>query len=812
MLRRERALLRLAVVVLWIGGSSRLIAAVTDCRGSDLTRDCAFNGIEVDDPKIYDDAFLTQMLQLESAQLAQLNAFDNPSLISRIGGLQGAQSRQSSFAAQGSVSSRAATKATPLTPGTPAITDTGAAALPSSLTTSAGDALAEQARLAADIADLRLLLTESYSDLYTKTSPGLPKRTLTVGIPISIEAPPGAAGAVAEVELSLEAVQDGSRSPERPGVVALLPREESYNVAAIKDSSTSLGAGAVISNVVNVGASWFGRTQSAYIVQALDTVALQRPTTLPATTVLAWQFRPVLGQKAVKAGMREVFARLSFDMNGTSMSPATISIRTSWRRYDAATGIVGRPISGPNLILERSIQLKDIEAKEVGAITWADLGNGQVTVFDQGPFAPRTTVLVPEGPIGDGSPGFSLASKRMIFNLEAAQLVRPQVGWVLSAAGDKAELLRQDCAPNTDPPSKTTIGEAEAMPFDAVQSKVTVSLTGDCVGADSPPLILLGQAVYGLSNAPLHEDEVTTCGLHGELKDWQKVSFLAPTADVRQYRRLSIAHLFCGARFYATHQIEFKTDFVATSATTLSASSETTVIGISGDQLSNDVAVLVNGVPATPGKVPRPKMAAAPQASTPLAKQKSKPCVGDAIVDDTYRPTLLLVAIPTCQLAGVKSLVLARTDGPAVQLALAAAPGDPKPQITAPAPLPQLAAGTKRVLVLTGTNLGLLKDVLLNGTTLQPRISPDQSSISVPLPDAINTVVGLHLLTAVQNDKDQTQIPVVVQIIAPPSSATAAATVSAVGTATTAAGGMTSSGGAAAAASAAPAAPPAPPS
>src|SRR6202011_2523006 len=107
--------------------------------------------------------------------------------------------------------------------------------------------------------------------------------------------------ALAVVEVEVQRPNELNRlSEEPPSITALLPREKTYNVAAIKDRMTSLGAG-VVTSVVSGGASWTGGRKTFYIVQDQDTVALMQPATDPKKdTAFSWQFRPVLGESFVR--------------------------------------------------------------------------------------------------------------------------------------------------------------------------------------------------------------------------------------------------------------------------------------------------------------------------------------------------------------------------------------------------------------------------------------------------------------------------------------------------------------------------------
>src|SRR5437868_1694908 len=55
------------------------------------------NGIRVEQPKVYDDALLQQMLQAAQARLMALQVLDQASIIQRLGAVSGATQQISSF-------------------------------------------------------------------------------------------------------------------------------------------------------------------------------------------------------------------------------------------------------------------------------------------------------------------------------------------------------------------------------------------------------------------------------------------------------------------------------------------------------------------------------------------------------------------------------------------------------------------------------------------------------------------------------------------------------------------------------------------
>jgi hypothetical protein len=286
------------------------------------------NGIFVGTPKIYDNHALQTLLMVVRARLAQINGFDQASLIARLGALQGASVSQSQFGvtalglpaagetttATGNAANSTTTASTQTNQaagataaGTttdnrtvsnsptsntvaqttvpsvsavvPALPSPPTFSLPSAYAVSSLDLLNEQTQLNFELVNLQLLLGGSLSDDFVPNS-RLVRRRITIGFPITITAPAGFdyRNAAAEVEI---AVCNPVESPYRdtaPTLVTLLPRERTYNVANVVSRASSIGTGAV-TGVVNLGGSFLRGRQTLYVVRDQDTIALQREST-----------------------------------------------------------------------------------------------------------------------------------------------------------------------------------------------------------------------------------------------------------------------------------------------------------------------------------------------------------------------------------------------------------------------------------------------------------------------------------------------------------------------------------------------------
>jgi hypothetical protein len=274
------------------------------------------NGIEVGKPKVYDDASLRMMLDAIRAKLAGMSGLDQASLIAGLGNISGATISQTQIGIQASgpglptaaTTNTGATNSTTTNSGLP----TGNTTVPSSVdvvtqpststvstssppstatpTVPAGlaftppaavapsslDLLNQQMQLSYEMTNLELLLEGALSDRYVEGQRFIKPR-VTLGFPISLRPPAAARDAVAVVEVEIESMPQ-TLSNEAPSVTALLPRDKTYNVAAMTDRTTSIGAGAVIGMVGLAGSFAHGSKPSIWCRTRIPLRSSVRPT------------------------------------------------------------------------------------------------------------------------------------------------------------------------------------------------------------------------------------------------------------------------------------------------------------------------------------------------------------------------------------------------------------------------------------------------------------------------------------------------------------------------------------------------------
>lgn len=210
-------------------------------------RDCTRRGITVEEPKVYDDALLQQMLQAAEARLAAIQLFDQTGIAAKFGAVTGASQQISSFglnvqgpslpemttASKGATGSSettntgfktvaglatedVTTKRSQVNP-PPVTAPAPSTSLPTTFSVSASDVLNEQAQLTAEIAALRLLIRGSLSDHFVKgtSASNRTKKKLTLGFPVTLLTDRRYKDAVAVVEVEVEPSEDKAAIKKR---------------------------------------------------------------------------------------------------------------------------------------------------------------------------------------------------------------------------------------------------------------------------------------------------------------------------------------------------------------------------------------------------------------------------------------------------------------------------------------------------------------------------------------------------------------------------------------------------------------------
>ena len=565
-----------------------------------------WNGITVGEPKVYDDALLQQMLQDAEARLATLQLVDQTEIAKKLGAVTGASQQISSFGLnlQGvpvpgvTTTSKGATggtsqsttsgttnsstlsttqsttsgttnsstfQATSGSPSQDVVTTTSqvsppaatapapSTTLPSAFSVSSSDILNEQMQLTAEVNSLRLLLSGSLSDHFiTNPDPRSPMTKLrtTLGFPITVSPNRRYKNAVAIVEVQVAKTTE-SLSDEPPAITALLPREKTYNVAAITDKSVSIGGG-VATQILGFSGSWLFGRKTYYLVQDQDTVALTfNPLFEPQSRQkvgFLWQFRPVLGREYVKAGLKQTFVQLAFAVppDAGAGQIGRVRVQTYWRKYDKKTGVTGEIIPGSLNVNVLNFDIPKFSLVRTPLSFNApqnleDLGGGQMLVKLFGRLLPGTNVRIGNTILAEG-PQFKQRYLRIEFIAPISDLAVKRV-FLTAHDGDEMPLLfdaKYDntlCSPSR--PLKIMIAggrqHVQITTVDDSNSRVSLDINDAAFLQDGPPpiVMVIGQRVFGYSDAPLKKSGTT-------------LSVVVPTALLIANPKVTVQTLFPG--------------------------------------------------------------------------------------------------------------------------------------------------------------------------------------------------------------------------------------------------------------------------
>lgn len=684
------------------------------------------NGIVVSEPKVYDDALLQQMLNAAQARLATLQLIDQTGIAAKIGVLSGAEQQISGFALNvqtpslpgvattvksptgstvttvgGAVSTEGKPSSTTTTQTTSGLgtTDTATTApqmapppatvappsttLPSGMSVSASDLLNEQMQLTYEITNLRLLLDGAISDrMFADPAIQRVKPRTTIGVPVTIDPDNRYKGAVAIVELEIERRKTLSNT-EEASITALLPREKTYNVAAIRDSSVSIGGG-IVTQVVGVGGSWLRGRKTYFVVQDQDTVAMTFEPERPHTLGVAWQFRPVLGEEYVKGGPKQSFVQVAFPTAFTEKDFAAVTVRTYWRKYDRKLGVLKEivPESLSSTILNWNVPTfpTTIPVLDFRRAGLEDLGGGLMLVNVGGRFLSGTSIRLGGTFVREGSPAMQFTHDGIKFVASINELAGRRVSLV-GRDGRETPLVLA-----TSAPSPPRIVRAEAVPLDEANSLLTVLLAND--PNDASLVVVLGGRVFGYADAPLKRDGAT-------------LSASVPTAVLVASPSIKVTSLFAPESYQVSAAVE--------GLTSRSRLERLVLIGETAD----NATYLLYGSRLN-------------NASVMLPQGAQLGAIGGAEDADTLR----VVTLKKADLKTQKNLVLQRTNERPVLVPIPAA------DAAAAAPKPEPKARGRVVLntdaaVFDSEGLKDLSKVVYDGRELSFEVSKDNKSVTV---------------------------------------------------------------------------------
>jgi hypothetical protein len=516
--------------------------------------------------KRFDEIDLERMLLSLESQLQAIKTISGDSVTTAVGTLQGARARDnfSSFRAEGppaiikndhqGLKNDTEVKVPEAKIPT---ADNRVQKDPLSTGLSGASLLDSQVSLGFKIQNLRMVLRQALSDRYRiQPHEGVTRRgSVVFGTEISIDPSSMDADKVAEVEVTITGDRGGPVS-----VVGMYPREEGYNVAALKRSSQSIGLGAVV-NLIGLSFANERNNQALFVVQDRDVVALERRSPTPNSVRCVWQFRPVLDEKTVRPGKRPVFIQLALPEGVSSDWTGKVTVETIWRRFDYKTKAAGEVLDRHFEAVNEPVSVQSIEPRAIHGVS-QDLGGGNMRVslvggnlLDEG-----TDIMLGQRSVRDMPDNGLVFSggKDVSFILPAASLFDSDL-YLRGRSGEYRKI------PVVIPQAKTQVNEfgnlesqfevqdvyaepaAESASATDPDWLVNLYLKPKVGGLPATPVVKIGSRVYGTQQYPFEEDPKAGNQLGTPPGGATHYVMRVPSSILLASRRLSVKDLVWGA-------------------------------------------------------------------------------------------------------------------------------------------------------------------------------------------------------------------------------------------------------------------------
>ncbi len=546
------------------------------------------NGIVVGQPKLFELRSVQMMIDSVKASIAQTTFPDPSQLFGMTGHVQGVNStsHDQSVEVTGSLGTQSSNE---MRQSSASVGGAGRSQSGPSIDTQSGvslspsDVLAEQTSLWHELMNLQMLLDGALSDrlipadengsatAYGDSVKFSPRAQAIIGFQISVDPLQDYRNAVAEATIIIDnktilPTELGGYGNE-PSLMMLLPRDKTYNSISINRDTKSFGLGALV-NVFSLGMSQDKRAETYYIAKDTDTVALERIPGLPVYGLeqassakqratyrgvsFGWQFRPVFNRPSVAPGVRQVFAMLSLPASVLQDKwEGKVHVLTYWRRYDRATGAVGKPIEGTvsewdldDIIVPIGSGVEEALKPQIDRAQWEDAGSGNAVVTIEGSnFSLGTDIAYGNAILGEK--GLSYASaKRIRFIVPASAVVRGDIT-VMGRYGTAS--LKQSIANSDDlysgaklaPPRLIQQGDQTT----AVELTLSQVANPTKLLSDRPPLVQLDGQLFGIGEKPF------TSMSADDAQQTLTIRFSVPTDILATARELTVRDLLGPASF-----------------------------------------------------------------------------------------------------------------------------------------------------------------------------------------------------------------------------------------------------------------------
>ncbi len=469
--------------------------------------------------------------------------------------------------------------------------------------------LAETTQLTHQIVNLRSLSDRSLSDrvLLAPSASGsqaTARAQTLLAFQISIDPKDRYSNALAEVEITVSSRGD-TRLP--PVLVALLPREKTYNMATVSKGQAGFGNAAIQAMATSDGKDSF------YIIKDTDTIALERLTPVGESAkacgtgfqhserdlTFAWQIRPVLGRDRVDAGTREVYALLALPTGAGEDYLADVHVHTHWRSLKHAKRKNAPEFledSARDELWTEAIRFNASEMElslrpRIAGVRFVPNGKEEVLVVADGEnFLADTAVML--GNVTVPGAALNIQRERHLQFVASAKLLTEFDPILTGRFGSPVPLvdtraLNQQWT--SDPAWGLKIEYARARPKDAEQSEVRIKLKSRQRKRPLEELIVNNTLVSAAGRV------FPVSGVETEPTDSDAlmIRFDVPTALIRANPHVTVARLFGGDLYRDSGEVTLEDDISASNVNLLATTDEDVTLAVAGNGFSTHAVVQI---------------------------------------------------------------------------------------------------------------------------------------------------------------------------------------------------------------------------
>lgn len=488
-----------------------------------------------------------------------------------------------------------------------------------------------------------------------------------------------------------------------------------------------------------------------------------------------WQFRPVLGEPTVKGGARKVFALLAIPQESGDSENWTgkFTIQTQWKKIKDK-GIVEdypkRKGNGLYSACEGTLVVPSLDKVEkalnpvITGANWVENGNGLVTIIADGRnFRPDTQIIIGNKIYSNQSDELRIQNDKRLVLTTSAQTIANFEPMILGRYGNTKlgditnnsksnpynKLIHAEKPEFSPKDSKTTLVTIKLKPKDEPDSQSKLTLKNrqkpdvepnnkentesfDLFRKENvtPPVIQIGDSLFGLSNAPYKTKQFN------ENDNSTKLTFEVPNEVLKENKQIIVRELVNNnSRIEIPYEPE-KINF---------AFSVSKVQKLADDKEDNPkhMQIVVYGTGLDKGIIKL--VAGSGPAESPIPDIGSK------------KMQIFKVPIKT------KNIIITQGDNDPVYIDLDKPTPFPAASISIETKNIEIKKGDSKQINLKGANFDSIKSIFFENISLSFKPDKTNTSMDLYIPSALTSETGEKHITIVMKDDERVSFTLLVK-------------------------------------------------